>query len=116
MTRPIRVTPPTKPAKPLNGNIVVKRTQRKPTEEELNEAPKKDKKGRPVELPPIEVDVVTEIYDTGNLDMSTVEFKVGDLVNLTTYGTEVITAEEKSDTHDICYALVGPGQVSGVYE
>ena len=105
------------PAKPLNGNIIVKRVIGKPTKEqltELNKAPEKDKKGRDLPKEPVFIEFYTEIYDLG--DAVDCPFKVGDLVNIVVYGTETVTAEDGNDLQDISYAIINPNQVIGIYQ
>lgn len=95
---------PEVPAKPLNGMIVVKRVVGKPPKE--TKANKDHNK-------PIVVPIKTEIFDLG--ECKDLAFKVGDLVNIVDYGTQVITAEIESETEDISFAIINPTQVCGIY-
>ena len=106
---------PKVPAKPLKGNIVIKRTVAKPTKEQLEEKQQKDEKGRLLPLGPIFIDSETIVYDIGDNNPEDLPFKVGDKINISTYGTEVITAEDEDETSETSYAIIGPGQVIGVY-
>lgn len=104
---------PKEPAKPLNGNIVIKRVVQKPTKEQLQEKPKKDKREREIPLDPILLYQYTTVHDVG--EHTELPFKAGDKVNIVCYGNEVITAEELTETEDISYAIVAPNQVIGLY-
>lgn len=101
---------PNKPAKPLNGMILVKRTVAQDPD-----AKKKEKK-RPEEREPFETPFITEIHDIGINKPEDLPFKVGDKVNVITYGSEIITAEEVDDKVDICYIILEPSKVVGLYE
>lgn len=105
---------PKDPAKPLEGNIVVKRVVQKVTKEQEEEKPKKDAKGREKPLEPVLLYNYTEIHDLG--EYTDLPYKVGDKVNIISYGREVVTAEIESDIEDICFVILPPNQVIGVYK
>lgn len=103
---------PSKPAKPLNGMIVIKRTVAKdPKAEEKEKNPKQKH-----EEEPFKTEFINEIFDIGVNEADKLPFKVGDKVNIMTYGNEIITAEEDSKEFDICYIILEPAKVVGLYE
>lgn len=103
---------PQVPAKPINGMIVVKRSiEKDPKAEEKSKDKKQAHEGEP-----FAAIFINEIYDIGSCKEESLGFGKGQKVNVLTYGNEVVTAEEDSETHDICYFLINPASIVGLYE
>tara|TARA_R110000822_G_scaffold25185_4_gene76363 strand:+ start:700 stop:1035 length:336 start_codon:yes stop_codon:yes gene_type:complete len=103
---------PSKPAKPLNGLILIKRTVDKdPNEKEKRKNPKQAH-----EEAPFKTEIINEVYSIGINEEAKLPFKLGDKVNIVTYGNEIVTAEEDTGSQDICYIILEPNKVVGLYE